>query len=190
MSNSKVIIFTGFLATLKSTISKKMSDYFQVPVIQKDHLKEILAETIGFQNREENLKLSKAAFQIIKMMLKQSVESHFNLIIESNFKQDEMNELLVFLKSHLVETLIIELSGDSKTLYSRYLERQPTRHPAHLSAGTMSLETFENSLKNYQYNYSWGQMVQFDTTYYNDKIEKEIYHTMELFLKKSFHQEH
>ena len=62
----KVIIITGHLAALKSTISKSLSSDFKIVVLNKDTIKEVLGDTIGFSNREDNLKLSKATFEIIK----------------------------------------------------------------------------------------------------------------------------
>ncbi len=52
----------GHLASLKSTIAKRLSNELNILCFCKDDVKEVLGDTIGFSNREENLKLSKATF--------------------------------------------------------------------------------------------------------------------------------
>ena len=53
----KLILMGGDLASGKSTYSNIVGDKFNVLVINKDNLKEILGDTIIVNNREENKKL-------------------------------------------------------------------------------------------------------------------------------------
>ena len=87
---TRIIILTGFLATLKTTISHRLSKDLGVPTINKDSIKEILVDSIGFTNREENLKLSHATFQMIKYIMVKNIEFKIDTIIESNFKPIEL----------------------------------------------------------------------------------------------------
>ena len=54
----KLLLITGDLATGKSTFSNVLAKRYQITVFQKDSIKEVLGDHIGFTNREENLKLS------------------------------------------------------------------------------------------------------------------------------------
>jgi tRNA A37 threonylcarbamoyladenosine biosynthesis protein TsaE len=49
----KIIIITGDLAAMKSTLAKKIGRDLNIVCLIKDHIKEILGDTIGYQNREE-----------------------------------------------------------------------------------------------------------------------------------------
>ena len=62
----KLIVIGGDLATGKSTFSRSIGKIFNLTVINKDRLKEILGDELFAANREENLKLSRASFDIIE----------------------------------------------------------------------------------------------------------------------------
>ena len=52
----KLLLITGDLATGKSTYAKILSKRYDTNVFFKDSIKEVLGDTIGFSNREENKK--------------------------------------------------------------------------------------------------------------------------------------
>ena len=56
----KLLLIMGDLATGKSTFANILSRRYDTQLFVKDSIKEILGDTIGFTNREENLKLSQA----------------------------------------------------------------------------------------------------------------------------------
>ena len=68
---SSVVLITGFLATLKTTVSQRLSKDLSILCLNKDTLKEHLGDTVGFHNREENLNLSKATFAMMYHLLRQ-----------------------------------------------------------------------------------------------------------------------
>ena len=55
----KLLLITGDLACGKTTFAKLLSKRYDTNLYFKDSLKELLGDTIGFSNREENLKLSR-----------------------------------------------------------------------------------------------------------------------------------
>ena len=60
----KLLLITGDIAAGKSIFSEILSKRYKITVYQKDTLKEVLGDTIGFHNREENKRLSEAAIGI------------------------------------------------------------------------------------------------------------------------------
>ncbi len=180
---SKLIIITGFLATLKTTISLRLSKDLGIPCFNKDSIKEILGENIGFTNREENFKLSFATFQLMKFMVMKNMDLNIDTIIESNFKPSEMKELENACHHQNIQILTVFLFGDVDVLYQRYIDRQPNRHPVHTSTGLISYEIFEQSMNQYQKEDGIGQVVSFDTTEFNEDIYHEILQRVEDFSK-------
>ena len=55
---SKLLLIMGDLATGKSTFANILAGRYGISIFGKDTIKEVLGDTIGFANREENLKLS------------------------------------------------------------------------------------------------------------------------------------
>ena len=60
-----LILVTGLPASGKSGFSSYAGDKLGLPVLEKDHYKEILFDDIGFKSREEKVKLGTAAMNIM-----------------------------------------------------------------------------------------------------------------------------
>ena len=54
----KLLLITGDLACGKSTFGEILAKRYNSATFYKDKIKEILGDTIGFANREENIRLS------------------------------------------------------------------------------------------------------------------------------------
>lgn len=139
----KLLLITGDLATGKSTFAGKLSQRYDINVFFKDRFKETLGETIGFSNREENLKLSVASAALMRMIFQEFCKLNKNLILESNFRQTELEMLHQMAKENGYEVLTVVLRADVTLLHSRFLHRlhHENRHPVHASGG---FEEFEN----------------------------------------------
>jgi predicted kinase len=164
----KVILVAGNLAALKSTISKALSQDLDAIVLNKDTLKEVLGDTIGFANREENLKLSRATFQLMKKLTQDILSIDDVIILESNFKPIELAELFFYFKSQDYHVLTLMLSGDPEVLYQRYVERDQERHPVHRSTGLMNYDIFLRSMMMYDPLIYGESSIYIDTTTFNE----------------------
>lgn len=139
----KLIIITGDLAAGKSTLAASLSEELKIPYIIKDSLKEIACDEIGFSNREENRRLSKVATSDMIYFFKQCALVGNDLILEANFRHQELVEIEYIAEQFAYEVLLIVLTGDIELLYQRFLDRLPTRHIAHRSLNLdLSLDRF------------------------------------------------
>jgi hypothetical protein len=165
---SKLLLVTGGLATLKTTLSKRLSKDLGILCLNKDDIKAVLVDHIGFSTREENKKLSVATVQTMIEVAQKANLAGQNIIIEANFKSSELKDILN--KSGFIEQDIITifLYGDSKILYDRYVQRQATRHIAHTSTGLLSYEVFDASLKEHRIEDALGQVIAYDTTFFDE----------------------
>ena len=164
----KLLIVAGNLASLKTTISKQLASTLNVPCINKDDIKELLVDSIDFKTREENLKLSQATFQLIKYVSAQVLNSQAKLIVESNFKPYEIEEILTQLSLESKEVKMLFLTGNPVSLYERYLARQENRHRAHTSTGLISYSVFESSMLKVD-DFDFPEILDIDTTIFTDK---------------------
>lgn len=131
----KLLLITGDIAAGKSTFSKILSERYHTTVFTKDSIKEILGDSIGFQNREENKKLSNATIEIMCHIFSGIVITGNSLILEANFHEDELKKLHFIADENQYDVLTIILRGDTDVLYRRYLHRmnEENRHPVHLT---------------------------------------------------------
>lgn len=143
----KLIIITGDLAAGKSTLAASLSEELRIPYVIKDTLKEIACDEIGYSSREENRALSILAVNDILYFFKQSALVGSDLIVEANFRNDELMEFKRIAEQYSYQVLLLVLTGDDELLYQRFLDRLPTRHIAHKSLNLdWSFDRFVNYL--------------------------------------------
>lgn len=147
-----LIIISGDLAAGKSTLAASLSEELNIAFLTKDSLKEIACDAVGYQTREENRRLSISATNSMIYFFKQVAKVNQDLILEANFRSDEIIKIKEIANQNDYHVLLLQLTGDINLLYQRFLDRLATRHPAHMSLHLdNSLERFTeyiNELRN------------------------------------------
>lgn len=128
------ILVTGIPAAGKSTMAGYLSDYFGIPVISKDRIKELMYDDIGFHSREEKVKLGIASMNIMYYMAKQLMKNSQPFILENNFENISREPLLEILEKYSYTAITVTLTGDYTKIYQRFIERNnsPDRHRGHV----------------------------------------------------------
>lgn len=143
----KLLLITGDIAAGKSTFSQILSRRYRVAVFQKDTIKEILGDYIGFRNREENKILSDTTIGLMCHVFSRIALTDNSVILEANFHESELRKLHSIAEENRYEVLTIVLRGDPEVLYHRYMHRmnEENRHPVHLSTTLDVKEDFLRS---------------------------------------------
>lgn len=128
------ILVTGIPAAGKSTMAKYLAEHLSLPMISKDGIKELLFDTVGFQSREEKIKLGIASMNIMYDMAEQLMKCNLPFILENNFENVSKDGLDHLLEKYSYKALTITLTGDYEKIYQRYVERNesPDRHRGHV----------------------------------------------------------
>lgn len=165
-NNKKLILIVGELAAGKSTLAHRMTERYGIPSFTKDRFKELLCEQIGFSNRQENLKLSFLTFELMFHIFECCAKAGRPLILESNFRQNELDRLEEATAEFGYETLTVFLTGDLRVLHRRYLERiaSGTRHTAHQTQDLTRFEDFEAISCEKNPRRLFGKVISIDTT--------------------------
>ena len=159
----KIILIGGDLASGKSTYSKFLANKFNLTLINKDTLKEILGDNIAVSNRAENKKLSVISFELIKYFIESSRE---NIIVESNFKPYEMSELEKYQEFNQI--LSFHFRGDNEFLHQRFQKRlNENRHHVHKSQDFTDINDFIKVLEELRSVKYIGKVINVDVTKYN-----------------------
>lgn len=113
-------------------------------VFCKDTFKEILGDTMGFSDRAENLKLSVASAALMRMIFREFCRLEKDLILESNFRQEELEQLHQIAREYGYDVLSVALRGDLEVLHRRFLNRlyNENRHAVHACGGFEDYEAF------------------------------------------------
>lgn len=128
------ILITGIPASGKSSMADFLSEKLRLPVISKDRIKELMYDVIGFQSREEKVKLGVAGMNIMYYMAEQLMRCRQPFILENNFENISRDGLLDILEKYSYKAITITLTGDYEKIYQRFLERNdsPERHRGHV----------------------------------------------------------
>lgn len=172
------IIITGDLAAGKSTLASRLSSIIGVGYFCKDNLTEVLADKVGFANREENKRLSYAAFGVMYLIAQQFIQTSNNIILEGDFRQNELELVKKIFEKNNYKVFTIVLEGELRTLYERYVYRNEyeNRHFAHYAFKTYGeYEQYVMESRNRDFP---GETYRIDTTDFNaisyDSINKML----------------
>jgi len=174
----KIILLTGDLASGKSTFAEILAKECNLTILTKDRIKEILGDRILVKTREENKNLSYLCFDIFKYIIEQNKGS---LLLESNFKPYEMDELRTLLKDYKVMT--IKLQGDNKVLHERFNKRlTENRHYVHKSQDFTDIKPFIETLEELRNIEPIGECLLLDSTTFDYQSNKEVLNKIKDFL--------
>ena len=182
---SKLLLIMGDLATGKSTFAKSLSQRYDVNVFGKDTIKEVLGDTVGFANREENLKLSKATMELMMFVFSEFAKLNKPLVLESNFHTGELERLHEIAKEYGYEVLTLVLRGDVDILHQRYLYRMKNenRHPVHLSTTLDVYEDFKGYIEWTRKEKIPGEWLEIDANDFSYQVDEELLEKIDVFMK-------
>ena len=128
------ILVTGIPASGKSTMAEFISEQLKVPMLSKDKIKEELFDSVGFNSREEKVKLGVASMDIMYYMAEQFMKVNQPFILENNFENISKEQLVELLEKYSYKPITVTLTGDYEKIYQRFLERNesPERHRGHV----------------------------------------------------------
>lgn len=183
---NKLLLVTGDLATGKSTFSKILSKRYDAVVFMKDTIKEVLGDTIGFTNREENLKLSKATMELMLFSFAEFAKLGKNLILEANFHKEDLERLHEIAFAHNYEVMILILRGDVNLLHKRYLNRiyNENRHPVHLSTTFEIFDDFKKYIETARNEKIIGNTLEIDANDFSYQKNEGLLSDIDRFMQR------
>ena len=182
---NKLLLIMGDLATGKSTFANLLSQRYDTPLFVKDSIKEILGDTIGFSNREENLKLSQATGKLMSFIFTRFAEQKQDLILESNFRIGELEKLHKIAADNAYQVLTLVLRGDVEILHKRYLNRMhhENRPAVHLCAEFNTIDGFGAYLESLRTPTVPGSVIWINANDFSYQTDVEILNNLDEFMK-------
>jgi predicted kinase len=179
----KLILVGGYCATGKSTFSRRLSERLGWLCLNKDTLKEVVAETLtGIIPRGYSQPLSITAYRLMLHAAERSMTAGQPLILESNFRRHETAGLGALAEAHGYGVLTYLFTADLRVVFDRYLAREgtPERHWVHALIGDAAFEDFAG--KHTQFGeIELGRMVNVDAADFNAIDYEGLFHTAEKF---------
>jgi predicted kinase len=135
MSRPVVTVITGPPCAGKTTIARHVAERFTLPWMGKDMVKELLFDTLGWQDREWSKKLSWASVVVLFRFVEAQVAARRSCIVESNFKAEfDTVRFQDLRKRYDFDLVQVECLCDGQVLFERFKRRAESggRHPGHL----------------------------------------------------------
>lgn len=181
----KLLLIMGDLATGKSTFAGQLSVRFDTNLFTKDAIKEILGDTIGFSDRAENLKLSRATGELMCFLFAQFAKLDKDLILESNFRLAELEKLHAIAAEYDYQVLTLVLRADVQILHSRYLNRMhnENRHPVHLCTQFNTTEGFRDYLESIRSARIPGDVIHINADDFSYQTDGTLLQALDAFMR-------
>lgn len=148
MKKPLLILLSGLPASGKSTIGNIISQKFNFPLIEKDMIKEILADSMHQFSKEDSIKFGKASRVLSYKIIEKLLTRNISCILEGNFYPERDDNLFKIIqsKSNCI-ILQILIKTEKKVLINRFKNRfiNGERHKIHLEHH-MPLGVFTNEL--------------------------------------------
>lgn len=134
MNKPLLIFISGPSCAGKSTLAKKISEKFQLPLITKDSLKELIFDNLGWSDREWSQKVGRTSTKLLIYFLNSMLISKKSIIIEGGFgKGFEAKPISEMLSKFGYQPLQIMCQCNGQILLERFKKRSESseRHPGH-----------------------------------------------------------
>jgi cytidylate kinase len=129
-----IVVVTGAPCSGKTSVSRPLSERFDVPLLSRDDIKEMLFEEMGWSDAEWSKKLGRLSYQLLSYYVGQVLHSGGSLVIESNFSLDGLSALGLALEANGAQALTVYTRAPVDVLRARFLKRASigTRHAGHV----------------------------------------------------------
>jgi predicted kinase len=122
---------TGPPAAGKTTIARRLAEQVGLPLLEKDAIKEVLYDTIGFGDRQASREIGTAAFALLFDMTERLLRAGGSFVLEANFAVGEAEEW--FGRLPPCRVLQVLVTAPDEIVLERYVTRAASaeRHPGH-----------------------------------------------------------
>jgi deoxyadenosine/deoxycytidine kinase len=174
-----IIIVTGTSATGKTILSKKLANKFNLPLINKDEIKELLFDCLGTKDEEWAVRLGVTSFELSYLLVEKLCQTGKAFIVEGNFEDKFATKIFSDLKTkHNYKILQLYCHAPEEILYKRYIERDNSgkRHPGHIIQ-ISGLDEFKKRVTNKNFKLKIDNCINIDvdTTKFEDIRLHKIY---------------
>ncbi|MCL1806738.1 MAG: ATP-binding protein [Oscillospiraceae bacterium] len=181
----KLILVGGYCAAGKTVFSRELARTLNIPVFNKDTIKEIVGEGFGRKNAAVHQKNSDVTFMLMLHIAECFLKAGTPCILESNFKLAESKQIAAMLEGYDCECLTFLFKGNLDVLFKRYIERERSgeRHWVHLAVSKDALDSFKaGQIASGLAKASVGQTVYIDATDFSKIDYSALFDTAKAFL--------
>ncbi|HEX4214082.1 MAG TPA: AAA family ATPase [Candidatus Dormibacteraeota bacterium] len=134
---ASLLLVNGAAGAGKSTQAALLARRLRMPVLDKDTIKEGMADVLGAPAREDSVRLGEASFAVILALARRHLDLGLGAILEAPFHGDVVDGIRPLVAS--ARAALLQCDTDRRTLFNRVRLRGPSRHWVHFDAGYAEL---------------------------------------------------
>ncbi len=150
MDKNTMIIITGPSGVGKTVLCDRIKNKLNITCVERDSIKEILFDVLGYSDREWSMKLGQATYEILFSLVERLLQGNNTFVIESNFNPKSLSNFIAKLREkYQFKVYIINCIAEERILFERYKKRIETgeRHPGH-GGENVSFEEYRKFIVN------------------------------------------
>lgn len=139
-----LVIISGAVASGKTTLSRRLAADLGLPLLNRDHLKEIVFDTLGWSDRAWSRRVGSTSYQLLYYALELLLQTGHSCIAESNFQaQWDRPKLQQLCEKYSYGMIEVCCTTTPEQLHERFVRRiaDGTRHPGHADAAELEMLT-------------------------------------------------
>lgn len=139
MSIPLLVVVNGLPCTGKTTIGKRIAAAERLPLLTKDGIKEIIFDTLGWEDRNWSQSASRCAFNLMFLWMEILLQAGRSMVVEGNFRcRDHAGPFESLRQRFEVRILEVLCKTKGRILWRRFQQRAQTadRHPGHVDSKT------------------------------------------------------
>lgn len=173
-----LILIIGVPATGKTRLARQIATRFNIPLLVKDDIKEMIFDGLGWSNREWSIKVGRTTFTLLDYMIEQQLKAGYSIIIESpynpKFENEKLRHWQQLYKFKAVQVLCY---ADGEVVLDRFIKRgnSDERHSGHLDV--KHIDEFREILLKGKADILDldGEIIEVDTTDFSQVDNESIY---------------
>ncbi|WP_346931221.1 AAA family ATPase [Clostridium sp.] len=186
MANTMIVV-TGTSATGKTILSKKLASKFNLSLINKDEIKELLFDCLGIRDEVWAIQLGVTSFELSYLFAEKLCQTNKSFIIEGNFEDKYATKVFDNLKNKYAYKIVqLYCHAPEEILYDRYLKRDNSgeRHRGHI-INISGFDEFKNRVTNKTFKLQIDDCINIDvdtTKFENIELQNiydEIYNILD-----------
>ena len=129
-----LLVVTGHPGTGKTTLARRLLKDLRLPLFEKDAIKELLYEELGWSDRAWSQRLGRAAIALLYQCAEQTLAAGVSILMEGNLDPALAAPSLLNLRASTgCRFAQIVCRAEQETLLARYHQRWTagSRHPGH-----------------------------------------------------------
>jgi predicted kinase len=164
-----LVIVSGPPASGKTTIGEMLAAELNLPLLTKDGIKELLADSLDVAGVEWSKKLGAASFDLLFDLAHRLLTAGTSVIIEGNFDPEQSTDrFATIVRDDGAAVVQVIVRADADELVERYKRRDASgkRHAIHVDGDRVSDKSFEAQLQRDSLPplKVEGQVIEIDTT--------------------------